>query len=297
MDDLHLKSRLDDALDRQLEPIRPEVAEILEISQRARRRRTVIRSVPAAALVAVVLFGTAWLATSDFTDRLNGNSVEMATGQDTAQADSPATASDERTAVEAVEWRVPRTDSELTTACRNARVASRWTVEDLFDSAQARLVAQAKSPLRVWALFSSQDGESWGRCELRAHHSELVVFEAATTWVAADDHFSTDVVCDAARCRTEARLVTQLSEVVDQVQIRFVDGSRQVQNTNKGWVAMTHLLDVDPGQPVVKTVTYLDASGTVLAEYADTTIAGVESRDVPSLADYSVLNEAGRLRQ
>lgn len=289
MDDLHLKTRLDQALGGQLEPLRPEVAEIVATGRRAHRRRIATLSSFAVATVTVLVFGTAWLATSSL-GRPDSDSVEMATDPSGRPAGVPTVATEEPRAVD-----LPRTDAEITTACRRAPFSSTAANLLIFDAGRARLVSKAANPVRTWALFESRDGTLWGKCDLREHRTEMAVFRTKVDPTRSEHNVQTDLVCEDGECLTEARLLAKLPTQVRQVQIVFADHQRLIRPTVDGWVAMTYLLHAPSNEPAIRTVTYLGARGNALAEYANTAIPDVKARALPPLSDYPALSEGNRL--
>lgn len=286
MDDLFLKSRIDDALERQLEPVRPEVTEILATGRRARRRRTTAVSGLTVAMVAAVALGTAWLATSGLT-RSESDSAEMASDSRGGSASKPTTATEKASR----DFVVPRTDAELTSACRHASYSSTAANTLLFGGGRAELVATASHGLSAWALFESSDGTLWGRCEIRKNLAELAVFPTKADDAPPDHYVRTKLVCGGGDCLTEARLAVKLPPEVAEVMINFADRDVLIEPTADGWVAMTHLLELQPGQPAVKSVTYFGATGRALAQYAD----AARAEHLPPLTDYPALSEEGRL--
>lgn len=287
MDDLCLKSRIDGALERQLEPIRPEATEILATSRRARRRRTTALSGLTLAVVAAIALGTAWLATSGLT-RSESDSAEMASDSSARPAGEPTVATEEASPSEFV---VPRTDAEVTSACRRASYSSTAANTRLFVEGQAELVATASNDLTAWALFESRDGNLWGRCEIRKNLAELAVFPTKADDAPPDHYVRTGLVCGGGDCLTEARLMVKLPPEVAEVMVNFADHDVLIEPTADGWVAMTHLLELKPGQPAVTSVTYFGATDRALAQYADASLA----EHLPPLTDYPALSEDGRL--
>lgn len=287
MDDLFLKSRLDDALERQLEPIRPEATEILATSRRARRRRTTALSGLTMVAVAAVALGTAWLATSGLT-RSESDSAEMASDPSAPPAGEPTVATE---AVPSSDFVAPRTDADVTSACRRASYSSTAAKTRLFVDGQAELVAKASHQFTAWALFESRDGSLWGRCEIRKNLAELAVFPTKADDAPPDHYVRTGLVCGGGDCLTEARLMVKLPPEVAEVMVNFADQAVLIEPTTDGWVAMTHLLELKTGQPAVTSVTYFGATGGALAQYADTPLA----KHLPPLTDYPALSEDGRL--
>ena len=280
MDDLHLKSRLEDALERQLEPMRPETSEILAVGRRARRRRTTVLSGVAAGALAAVLFGATWLATSGLSSRLGGDSVEMASDPSSPPAGDPTVATED-SPPEAVT--VPRTEEQLTAACHRPTVSSASADALLFVEGQARLVSKASNPLRAWALFESRDGNVWGTCEIKGSRTEVAVFRAEADPSPPDHYVRTAKVCATTgrSCGVEARLLTKLPSEVKEVRINYADHYQQLRTTNDGWIAMTHLMEIPTGQPAVRRIAYFDAQGRIIAEYADTSLPGVKPQQRP----------------
>lgn len=287
MDDLFLKSRIDDALERQFEPVRPEIADILAVGRRARQRRTAALSALTVAAVAAVALGTAWLATSGLT-RSESDSAEMASDSSARPAGEPTTATEEASSSDFV---VPRTDAEVTSACRRASYSSTAANTLLFVDGRAELVANASNQLTAWALFESRDGTLWGKCEIRKNLAELAVFPTKADDAPPDHYVRTGLVCGGGDCLTEARLTVKLPPEVAEVMINFADHDVLIEPTTDGWVAMTHLLELQPGQPAVTSVTYFGATGRALAQYADASLA----EHLPPLTDYPALSEDGRL--
>lgn len=286
MDDLNLKSRLDDALERQLEPLRPEVTEILATGRRARRRRTAALSGLTVAVLTAVVCGTGWLATSGL-NRLDGDTAEMASDPSGRPATEPTVAVEKGLG----ETTLPRTDDETTTACRRVMDSSTGANALALDTRQTELVAVTSNPLQAWALFESRDGQVWGRCELREDRTEMAVFRTTIDAARPDHYVQTGQVCGEGECRTEARMLAKLPSEVQQVQIIFADHRQLLRQTPGGWVAITHLLNIKPGQPAVRRVTYYGRDGVVLAEYANTTLAGVKDRGLPPLTAYPALSD------
>lgn len=294
MDDLYLKSRLEDALERQLEPMRPETSEILAVGRRARRRRTAVLSGVGAGALAAVLFGTTWLATSGLSSRLGGDSVEMASDPSGRPATEPTVATEEAPPDGVI---LPRTEEQLTEACSNPTVSSASADALLFAQGQARMVSKASNLLRVWALFESRDGTVWGRCEVKGHRSEMAVFRAEADPAPPDHYLRTQRICasNGKRCGIEVSMLTKLPSEVMEVRINYGDQYQQLRTTNDGWIAMTHLMEIRPDLPAVRRISYFDGRGRIIAEYADTSIPGVTASSAPPLTSFPGLLTTDRL--
>ncbi|WP_109509488.1 hypothetical protein [Nocardioides speluncae] len=289
MDDLHLKSRLDQALERQLEPMRPEVSEILAVSQGARRRRNARRSGLAVAVMTALVLGTSWFATSALS-RLDSDSAEMASDPSGQPGSEPTAATEDESPSNFV---VPQTDAEFTSVCRHASYSSADAKRRLFDAGQAELVAKTSNSMRGWALFESRGGALWGRCEIRRNVVEMAVFRTETDDTPADHYVRSSTVCGGGDCLTEAWLATKLPSQVATVWINFADNQVVRRATADGWIAMSHLLDLEVGEPAIKKVIYLNDGGAVLGEYVPG--AGGQATDLPTLASYPALSEGQRL--
>lgn len=294
MDDLYLKSRIDDALERQLEPMRPEASEILAVGRRARRRRTAVLSGVAAGALAAVLFGTTWLATSGIGSRLGGDSVEMASDPSGRPASEPTVAVEDSPPDGVT---LPRTEEQLTAACSQPTVSSASADTLLFKAGQTRLVSKASNLLRAWALFESRDGKVWGSCEIKGHRTELAVFRAEADPSPPDHYLRTASICasNGKHCGVEATLLAKLPSEVTEVRINYADHYQQLRTTNDGWIAMTHLMEIPTDRPAVRRISYFNAQGWIIAEYADTSVPGVAASSAPPLTAFPGLLTTDRL--
>lgn len=277
------RNLLDDALTPE-PPARPVSSDVAAGRRLLRRRRAVV-TLGSAALVAVA--GTTWA---------------VAPGSGTSATDRGA-----RIATQPSGGASPAPGTPLLERCRGGNQSERAT-RAVFGSGGPVVKAVAATDHQEVAALESADGRYWAECVV--HHDAQEFASAMTVWEAAgrdrDGSYSSGPGCGLVdgkvdpTCRSfSVTWVDRRPAEVATVEFVTADGRTTPVHSVDGYIVFNYLGDVPPGTssdpmswtfPPIRTITFLDASGTpIAAEAQDGSGSGPDHDrigDLPSIREY-----------